>query len=380
MTVLPLPLWIGVAVGIANHVVGGFSPRVAIVSRPPATVDPWSSWPGSGPSIGSSFPPVWRATSRPTSRVPMLQRSAADLWEQLPSDAVIAAVEQIPSNRVVASDVAAAAGVSLPQARKDLTALAALARGDLAVDSNGELLYTFPPNLRSVLAERNLKYRALQTFQKVWPALFWLIRVSFGVALLASIVVVFSTIFFLQTSSSSSDDDRRRDNRGGGGMMRGGRSMWFGPSPFDVFYYRPYGYYAMPDKPRDPSEMGFLESVFSYIFGDGDPNAGLEAKRLQLAAAAIRTNGGAVTAEQLAPFCDPDVQASEDSNYVNEVRYRNGPARKHPLFAFSTLTTPCTELCLAHRDGPQRRTTGDGRRRHCLRFPRAASVSDRLPS
>jgi hypothetical protein len=208
--------------------------------------------------------------------------------------------------------------------------LAAVAQGDLAVDANGELLYKFPSNLRGVLAERSAKYRAMQTFQKVWPGLFWLIRVSFGVALLASILVVFSTIFFLQTSGSSSDNDNnrgRRDDRGGG-MMRGGfgygYNPWWGPSPFDVFYYRPYyGYYALPgdSRPRDPQDMGFLESIFSYIFGDGNPNLELESKRLQLASNMIRANNGAVTAEQLAPFCDPDVAAGEnESSYVNEVR------------------------------------------------------------
>lgn len=27
---------------------------------------------------------------------------------------------------------------------------------------------------------------------------------------------------------------------------------------------------------KRPKEMGFLESCFSYIFGDGDPNAEIE--------------------------------------------------------------------------------------------------------
>jgi hypothetical protein len=72
-------------------------------------------------------------------------------------------------------------------------------------------------------------------------------------------------------------------------------------------------------RPRDPQEMGFLESVFSYIFGDGDPNLDLETKRLQLASNMIRANNGAVTAEQLAPFCDPDVTAGDETSFVNEV-------------------------------------------------------------
>jgi hypothetical protein len=110
-------------------------------------------------------------------------------------------------------------------------------------------------------------------------------------------------------------------------------NYWFGPSPFDVFYYRPYGYYGVYGSRRDSStmddddgEMGFLESVFSYIFGDGDPNQRLEERRLQLASQMIRQNQGAVTAEQLAPFCDdlPDVSSQLEATYVDEVSLWHG--------------------------------------------------------
>jgi hypothetical protein len=249
------------------------------------------------------------------------------LMEQLPSRQVIEAVASAgSSDRVIASDVAARAGVSLSQARKDLTTLAGLTRGDIAVDRDGELLYSFPSNLSAVLAQNSAKYRAVQTFRKIWPAAFWLIRVSFGVTLLASLAAIFSTIFFLQASggggSSDDRDDRRGGSRGsfGGGSPSFGYSTYWGPSPFDFFYYRPYGGYGYYQTGRDPDEMGFLESVFSYIFGDGDPNAELEERRLALAASVIRANGGAVTAEQLAPFTDeaPLPADAESATYVDE--------------------------------------------------------------
>jgi hypothetical protein len=49
---------------------------------------------------------------------------------------------------------------------------------------------------------------------------------------------------------------------------------------------------------------GFFESVFSYVFGDGNPNANIEQQRLQLLASVIRSSGGTVTAEHLAPYLD----------------------------------------------------------------------------
>jgi hypothetical protein len=239
--------------------------------------------------------------------------------EKLPSQTVINVVEQSPQ-KVIAADVAASAGVSLSKAAQDLTALASLSQGDIAVSTEGDLIYSFPPNLSSVLKQNSLKFKTQQALLKIWPTLFYVIRVSFGLVLLASLAAIFSTILFL-SSSSNSENDRRRDNRSMGGF---GGGFW-GPSPFDFLYYRPYygGYYGTTAV-RDPEEMGFLESVFSYIFGDGNPNEGLEERRLSLVANMIRENQGSVTAEQLAPYCDDapppnpnaDLQAYVDESFV----------------------------------------------------------------
>ncbi|EED89451.1 hypothetical protein THAPSDRAFT_263883 [Thalassiosira pseudonana CCMP1335] len=232
--------------------------------------------------------------------------------ERLPSKKVIDAVEKSNGSPIIASDLATKAGISLSQARKDLTTLASLTRGDIAVSSDGDLLYTFPSNINGVLSTNSAKYRALSTWnEKIVPPLFYATKVGFGVVLVASLVAVFSTIFFA-TSGISRDDDDRRERRGGG-MPMGFGGFW-GPSPFDFFYYRPYysRYYYSPaydtrgrqQRSQDPDEMGFLESVFSYVFGDGNPNGDVEERRIALVAEMIRSNGGAVSAEQLAPFCD----------------------------------------------------------------------------
>eukprot|EP00571_Detonula_confervacea_P000824 CAMPEP_0172328678 /NCGR_PEP_ID=MMETSP1058-20130122/60478_1 /TAXON_ID=83371 /ORGANISM="Detonula confervacea, Strain CCMP 353" /LENGTH=566 /DNA_ID=CAMNT_0013045805 /DNA_START=267 /DNA_END=1966 /DNA_ORIENTATION=- len=262
-----------------------------------------------------------------------------ELMERLPSKTVIKAVEKSDGGAIVASDLATRAGISLTQARKDLTTLASLTRGDIAVSSDGELIYTFPPNVSSVLSSNSAKYRALTTWkEKVLPPLFYGTKVGFGVVLVASLVAIFTTIFAIMTSSGSSDrdDDRRGGRRGGMGGMGGMFGGFWGPSPLDFFYYRPYYsryYYSPADGntagrgrgERDPDEMGFLESVFSYVFGDGNPNGDVEERRLALVAEMIRENGGAVTAEQLAPFCDDapmpltaEGKLGEERVYVDE--------------------------------------------------------------
>ncbi|KAL7540748.1 hypothetical protein ACHAXR_012987 [Thalassiosira sp. AJA248-18] len=258
-----------------------------------------------------------------------------ELMERLPSKKVLKAVETSNGGPIVASDLATKAGISLTQARKDLTILASLTRGDIAVSSDGELIYTFPDNVNSVLSSNSAKYRALTTWkEKVFPPLFYATKVGFGVVLLASLVAIFSTIFFISQGGGNRDDDRRDNRRGGGMPMFGG---FWGPSPFDFFYYRPYysRYYYSPaddtrgssrgQRGRDPEEMGFLESVFSYVFGDGNPNGDVEERRIALVAEMIRQNGGAVTAEQLAPFCDDapmpltaEGKLGEERVYVDE--------------------------------------------------------------
>ena len=294
------------------------------VPTSPTFLSPPQQWsPPATSSISSSIP---RYSSSQLFSSSMTSSLNEKVMEKLPSKKVVDAVIESKTQSIVASDVATRAGVSLSQARKDLTTLASLSRGDISVSTDGELIYEFPNDLNGVLSSNSAKYKARQSFEKAWPSVFWGLRVTFGVALVASVALVFSAIVVLQSSSSS--DDNRRDDRRGGGMSFGGGfgGGFWGPSPFDFFYYRPYGsygYYGQTNDDgvvRDPEDMGFLESVFSFVFGDGNPNAGLEEKRLSLAAQVIRDNKGAVTAEQLAPYCDaPDISdSSSPSSFVDE--------------------------------------------------------------
>ena len=248
----------------------------------------------------------------------VIQPYYTKLMERLPTSSVLSAVEKYNGAPMVASDLAATAGISLGSARKELTSLVTLAEGDIAVNTDGELIYTFPTNIRSVIASASAKYRSLQLWQeRVYPTLLYATKLGFGLVLFASLIAIFSTIFFVLSSGGSSsdrDDDRRgrRGGFGGGGGMPMGMGGFWGPSPFDFFYYRPYysRYYVAgggrgrQQQQRYPDELGFLESVFSYVFGDGNPNGDVESRRLSLAASMIREYGGAVTAEQLAPFCN----------------------------------------------------------------------------
>ena len=96
-----------------------------------------------------------------------------------PSENVLRAVEKA-GYRVTVADVASGAGVSLGEAKKALTVLAQLAGGDLEVSADGELVYRFDGSFRSQLSSRSTKKQIQETWDKVAPVAFYLLRVSFG--------------------------------------------------------------------------------------------------------------------------------------------------------------------------------------------------------
>lgn len=200
--------------------------------------------------------------------------------------------------RVTIGDVASKAGLKLNAAQKALQALAADTNGFLEVSDEGDVLYVFPKDYRSKLAAKSFKMKIEPFVDKAKSATEYVVRVSFGTALIASIVIVYTTIIALLSSRSD------EDNRG----RRGGRSydsgFTFYLSPSDLFWYWDPYYYRRQRIRKDDEGMNFIESVFSFVFGDGDPNQGIEEERWKLIGEYIASNGGVVTAEEIAPYLD----------------------------------------------------------------------------
>lgn len=65
---------------------------------------------------------------------------------------------------------------------------------------------------------------------------------------------------------------------------------------------RPYE--SISQTGEDLPPMTFFEAVFSFVFGDGDPNVAYDSQRWEAIGQYIRYRGGAVTAEEVAPFLD----------------------------------------------------------------------------
>ncbi len=226
-----------------------------------------------------------------------------------PDPTIMQAVEQL-GYRVTVGDVVAQAGLNVNLAQPGLLALAADSGAHLQVAETGDIVYLFPKNFRGILRNKFLRLRLKEWWQKIWGILFYLIRISFGIILIASIALIFVTIaiiLFTATSSGDGSSNSRSSRHGGdGGGMAFMPYFWFGPDLFWFFdpNYDQYSRRRQVSSPEGNNKMNFLQAVFSFIFGDGNPNANLEEQRWQDIAKVIRNNQGAVTAEQIAPYLD----------------------------------------------------------------------------
>lgn len=217
-----------------------------------------------------------------------------------PNPSLMQAVEQL-GYRVTVGDVATQAGLNINLAQQGLLTLASDVGGHLQVAESGEVVYLFPKNLRTILRNKFWRLRLQEWWKKVWRVLFYLIRISFGIILLLSIALIIITTFVIITATNREGDDRGHGGSSGGGMVFM-PYFWIGPDWF-WFLYPDYDT-RYQRRRREQSQLNFFEAIFSFLFGDGNPNANLEERRWQLIAAVIQNNDGAVVAEQIAPYLD----------------------------------------------------------------------------
>lgn len=267
-----------------------------------------------------------------------------------PDSTVMQAVEAL-NYRATAGDVATQAGLDVNLAERGLLALASEAGGALQVAESGDVVYVFPENFRTVLLRKSVGLRWQAWWNQVWRVLFFLIRISFGIVLLLLIVLTIVAIILAITAANSSrSDNDRRDSGGGGGVFI--PNIWISPDVFWVFSPNYDNRLALRQQASgyQPDQINFLEAIFSFLFGDGNPNAALDERRWQTIATVIRNNQGAIVAEQIAPYLDTVGQgfSEEYEEYMLPVLVRfNGKPEVSPdgaiVYQFPDLQTTAEE-------------------------------------
>ncbi|KAI3682415.1 hypothetical protein L1987_82385 [Smallanthus sonchifolius] len=220
--------------------------------------------------------------------------------DKLPAEVRKRAMDAVDKcgKRVTVGDVASTAGIKLTEAQKTLQAIAADTNGFLEVSDEGDILYVFPEDYRSKLVSKSLWIRTEPYLEKAKSGAAYLVRVTFGTALIVSILIVFTTIIAILTSSSDKDNKKRsRKSR----KISSDLLVSLMPSPSDLFWYWD-PYYHRRRIQKEDSGMNFIEPVFSFVFGDGDPNEGIEEQTWKMIGQYIGSNDGVVTAEELAPM------------------------------------------------------------------------------
>ncbi|MFQ4145623.1 hypothetical protein [Chlorogloeopsis sp. ULAP02] len=209
---------------------------------------------------------------------------------------IMQAVERL-GYHVTVGDVATQAGLNVEIANQGLLALASEAGGHMQVAESGDIIYLFPRNFRDVLRNKYLRLQLQEWWKKIWSVLFYVIRISFGIFLIVSIALIYLAILIIIMSANSDRDSGDRGSDFGGGFFYFPNFFWYLSPNYDTYSYQ-------RQRGQRENKLNFLEAVFSFLFGDGNPNANLEERRWQEIAGVIRNHQGAVVAEQIAPYLD----------------------------------------------------------------------------
>ncbi|WP_201277292.1 hypothetical protein [Lyngbya confervoides] len=226
-------------------------------------------------------------------------------------------IEQL-DYRVTVGDVATQSGLNINEAQAGLLTLASDVGAHLQVSQSGDIAYLFPRNYRNILRKKYLSLRLQDLWQKIWAVIFYLIRISFGIFLVISILLIFVTIIIIVIAQSSSDNNDRRSSRSiNGGFFP---NIWIMPNLSGWFSPRSRPYQSV----RSAQGMNFFEAVFSVLFGDGHPNPNLESKRWQKIGKVIRKYKGSVIAEQILPYLDESTPITNEDFMIPVLSRFNG--------------------------------------------------------
>lgn len=184
-----------------------------------------------------------------------------------PPETILTTVEKAANYRLSASEASIQTGASISESRRGLMTLATLTGGDLEVTPDGDIIYSYPLNFRRILSQRSLGQKIREFKKKVYPVLYKLIRLSVSAMLFTSLAIVSTTIILAMSSSSKDSDDDSSSSR-----RSRSRSSSIHINLFDFSTRTSNASYK--DQSGEENKIGFFNSFFSFVFGDGNPNQG----------------------------------------------------------------------------------------------------------
>lgn len=250
-----------------------------------------------------------------------------------PNSVIMQSIEEL-NYRVTVGDVATKSGLDLKIVQQELLNLASDTNGNLQVAETGDIAYLFSRDFRTILKNKYWQLRWQKWLEKAWQIIFYLIRISFGILLVSSIILMLVAIVVIVIAinikgdgdggDGGGDSNSNSGRQGGGGGFFFLPRFWFSTDIFWIFTpnYQQRRYQRQLSNSAE-NQLNFLESIYSFLFGDGNPNANFEEKRWREIATVIQNNNGAIIAEQLAPYLDNiNIYNERDEGYVLPVLIR----------------------------------------------------------
>ena len=204
------------------------------------------------------------------------------------------------------ADIVSATGLPIEKVKEFAPVAADEYRARLRVTESGEILYSFPEGFKS-------RYTGFwPTARRIWngfkktaaaaaKALFkiWIMVMLVGYFVLFMAIALLALVASVAVSFSGSGNDR--DNRRGnslGGLVLATHVLdlivriWFYSEltkSFDDAHYGP-----RRRATRTPNRKPLNKAVFSFVFGDGNPNADWDTRERQAVVAYIQANRGVI--------------------------------------------------------------------------------------
>jgi len=237
---------------------------------------------------------------------------------------LIKAVNQL-GRKATAADAATKSGLPVLATAVGLNQIAYECGGHLQVSTAGDIVYKFDLGFQNAYLARGIQRFLQNLAEQAFRLGFFLLRISFGLMLILSLLII--VLLFVAVIISMNRGNDRDSDQGSGFNFDFFDYMILR----DLFIWDPYSYQTSAQygqstiaATRSRPKGNFLYNCFSFLFGDGNPNCGLEERRWQMVAQMIRANGGVVTAEQFAPYTDAD-PANEDGVLPALVRFDGRP-------------------------------------------------------
>jgi hypothetical protein len=212
-------------------------------------------------------------------------------------------------NGATVADIVAKTALPLQTVRELVPVAADEYSARLKVTESGEILYVFPRGFtskyrgfRAGLQRFSDKFKKGVKTAASWAFKVWIMTMLVGYFVLFMLIALAALVLSMAASASGSDNRSRRGDGIGGLHLASGIfnliiRIWFYSEllkPLDANYRNRT--YAASARPKG---RPLYKAIFSFVFGDGDPNADWPAREKQAVIAYIQANRGVISLPEL---------------------------------------------------------------------------------